>query len=166
MPRSPTPAEPPAGPVPAPRCCLPHTSRRRLPRPRLFRGAITRRLRSRGRPRTTQHSVPAGWPTLAGQVFHLLGRKAGFRHVTPWLPPPPSFAWRKTRTSARGQPWLRSMACRKSTAMTPCAARKIAGMRSSKDSFPPSICNMPASVRCSRKPSIRRGSENSGAFKP
>ena len=34
-------------------------------------------LRSRGRPRTTQHSVPAGWPTLAGQVFHLLGRNGG-----------------------------------------------------------------------------------------
>ena len=60
-------------------------------------------LRSRGRPRTTQHSVPAGWPTLAGQVFHLLGRIEGFRHVTAWLPPSPSFAWRKTGTSARRQ---------------------------------------------------------------
>ena len=39
-------------------------------------------LRSRGRPRTTQHSVPAGWPALAGQVFHLLGRIEGFRHVS------------------------------------------------------------------------------------
>ena len=69
-------------------------------------------LRSRGRPRTTQHSVPAGWPTLAGQVFHLLGRIEGFRHVTAWLPPSPSFAWRKTRTSAyRPQPTPRTGPC-------------------------------------------------------
>ena len=34
-----------ARPVPAPRCCLPHTSRRRLPRSRLFRGSITRPAR-------------------------------------------------------------------------------------------------------------------------
>ena len=55
----------------------------RLPRSRLFRGSITRparlpALRSRGRPRTTQHSVP--WrPALAGQVLHLLGRTHGQR---------------------------------------------------------------------------------------
>ena len=67
-----------------------------------FRGSITRptdslcTLRSRGRPRTTQHSVPAGGQPLPGQGFHLLGRKEGFRHVCPltWLPPSPSFAWR------------------------------------------------------------------------
>ena len=85
MPRSPTPAEPPA----------PGQSRRR---DGAFRschsvgfhdeddfGAQSRgllgflcTLRSRGRPRTTQHSVPAGWPTFAGQVFHLSGRNRRF----------------------------------------------------------------------------------------
>ena len=85
MPRSPTPAEPPA----------PGQARRR---DGAFRschsvgfhkeddfGAQSRglqgflcTLRSRGRPRTTQHSVPAGWPTLAGQVFHLSGRNRRF----------------------------------------------------------------------------------------
>ena len=53
-------------------------------------------LRSRGRPRTTQHSVPAGRSTLAGQDSHLLGRREGFRHVATWHPPSPGFAWRKT----------------------------------------------------------------------
>ena len=78
-------------------------SRRRLPRSPLFRGAITRTLRSRGRPgpRNTRFRLAGQpWP---GQVFHLLGRIEGFRHVTAWLPPPPSFAWRKTGTSAHRQ---------------------------------------------------------------
>ncbi len=57
-------------------------------------------------PRNTRFRLAGQpWP---GQVFHLLGRKEGFRHVNPWLPPPPSFAWRKTGTSAhrcgRGRP--------------------------------------------------------------
>ncbi len=67
-----------------------------------FRGSITRptgslcTLRSRGRPRTTQHSVPAGGQPCPGQDSHLLGRKEGFRHSCwlTWLPPSPSFAWR------------------------------------------------------------------------
>ena len=43
MPRSPTPAEPAApGQSRRRRWCLPHPSRRRLPRSRLFRGSITR----------------------------------------------------------------------------------------------------------------------------
>jgi hypothetical protein len=54
-----------------------------------FRGSITRpastlcTLRSRGRPRTTQHSVPAGGQPLPGQDLHLLGRIEGFRHGYP-----------------------------------------------------------------------------------
>ena len=56
-------------------------------------------LRSRGHPRSTQHSVPAGRSTLAGQDSHLLGRIEGFCHVTTCLPPSPSFAWRKTSPS-------------------------------------------------------------------
>ena len=55
-----------------------------------FRGSITQptgtlcTLRSRGRPRTTQHSVPAGGQPLPGQDSHLLGRKEGFRHGYPF----------------------------------------------------------------------------------
>ena len=43
------------------------------------------------------------WPALTGQGSHLLGRIEGFRHVYPatWLPPSPSFAWRKL--GGRGQ---------------------------------------------------------------
>jgi hypothetical protein len=53
------------------------------------RGSITRpirslcTLRSRGRPRTTQHSVPAGGQPLPGQDLHLLGRIEGFCHGCP-----------------------------------------------------------------------------------
>jgi len=59
---------------------------RRPPQSVSFRGSITRparslcTLRSRGRPRTTQHSVPAGGQPLPGQDFHLLGRIEGFCH--------------------------------------------------------------------------------------
>ena len=84
MPRSPTPAEPPA----------PGQSRRLdgafrschsvgfrdtdfVAQSRGLQGFLCT-LRSRGRPRTTQHSVPAGWPALAGQVSHLLGRNRRF----------------------------------------------------------------------------------------
>ena len=63
-------------------------------------------LRSRGRPRTTQHSVPAGWPTLTGQVFHLLGRNRRFPSCHRMhFPPSPSFAWRKTSPV----PYIRKM---------------------------------------------------------
>ena len=70
-----------ARPVPAPRCCLPHTSRRRLPRSRLFRGSITRVSKApcvrfaagvAPAPRNTRFRLAGQpWP---GQVFHLLGR--------------------------------------------------------------------------------------------
>ena len=72
-----------------------------------FRGSITRptgslcTLRSRGRPRSCA-TLDSGWgPALSGQDSHLLGRIEGFRHVSPstWLPPSPSFAWRKN-------PWV------------------------------------------------------------
>jgi hypothetical protein len=78
------------------------------------RGSITRpagplcTLRSRDHSRSTQHSVPAGGQPLPGQDLHLLGRSEGFRHACPstWLPPSPSFAWRKPgghgRLLARG----------------------------------------------------------------
>jgi hypothetical protein len=53
-------------------------------------------LRSQGRPRTTQHSVPAGGQPLPGQDLHLLDRIEGFCHGYPStsLSPSPSFAWR------------------------------------------------------------------------
>ena len=56
---------------------------------RCSRGSITRpagslcTLRSRGRPQTTQHSVPAGGQPLPGQDLHLLGRIEGFCLVCP-----------------------------------------------------------------------------------
>ena len=55
-----------------------------------FRGSITRptdtlcMLRSRGRPRTTQHSVPAGGQPLPGQDLHLLDRIESFCHAYPF----------------------------------------------------------------------------------
>src|SRR5258708_10785376 len=61
------------------RCGLPCGKRRRLPRRVPFRGSITRpthslcTLRSRGHPRTTQHSVPAGCQPLPGRSAYLLG---------------------------------------------------------------------------------------------
>lgn len=36
------------------------------------------RFAARGRPRATQHSVPAGWSALAGQAVHLLGSNRRF----------------------------------------------------------------------------------------
>jgi hypothetical protein len=65
----------PSGSRPYPcsqRRCLPRIPRRRLPRLGLSRGSITRparslsTTRSRGRPRTTQDSVPAGGPPWPG----------------------------------------------------------------------------------------------------
>ena len=62
-------------------------------------------VRSRGRPRTCA-TLDSGWgPALSGRDSHPLGRVEGFRHVYPstWLPPSPSFAWRKNpRFSATG----------------------------------------------------------------
>ena len=69
MPRSSTPADRRPRPLQDRRCGLPHFKQRRL-RICPFRGSITRparslcTLRSRGRPRTTQHSIPAGGQPL------------------------------------------------------------------------------------------------------
>ena len=103
MPRSRTPAEPPApghlGAAMMPAALVTASAVRDVYE---FRGSITRPARlpvyasQTASPLPTQHSVPAGWPTLAGQDSHLRRRKEGFRHVTTCLPPSPSFAWRKT----------------------------------------------------------------------
>jgi hypothetical protein len=101
-------ASPPAGPLipghTGKRYCLPCGKLRRLPRRISFRGSITRpigslcTLRSRGRPRSTQHSVPAGGQPLPGRVTTCRVRSEGFclcflhRH-----PPPPGLAWRNFR---------------------------------------------------------------------
>ena len=102
MPRSPTPAEPNAPDRVAQtnsarRWCLPLLSQRRLPR--CIRISWLNHAACRlpvyasqtASPLPTQHSVPAGWSTLAGQDSHLLGRTEGFRHFMQ-LPPSPSFA--------------------------------------------------------------------------
>ena len=79
MPRSSTPADPTTLAT-AGRAMLPSAQKTAsAPRSVPFRGSITRpahslcTLRSRGRPRTTQHSVPAGAYPLPGQDFHVLG---------------------------------------------------------------------------------------------
>ena len=120
MPRSRTPAEPPApghlGAAMMPSALVTASASAMftnfVAQSRGLQGFLCT-LRSRGHPRTTQHSVPAGWPTLAGQDSHLRGRKEGFRHVNACLPPSPSFAWRNTRVaptsgtrSAAGSPWF------------------------------------------------------------
>ena len=86
MPRSPTPAEPaapdrlgaPVVPSALVTASASAMSTDFVAQSRGLQGSLCT-LRSRGRPRTTQHSVPAGWPTLAGQVFHLSGRNRRFR---------------------------------------------------------------------------------------
>ena len=106
MPRSRTPAEPPApghlGAAMMPSALVTASASAMftnfVAQSRGLQGFLCT-LRSRGHPRTTQHSVPAGWPTLAGQDSHLRGRKEGFRHVNACLPPSPSFAWRNTRVA-------------------------------------------------------------------
>ena len=106
MPRSPTPAEPHApdhlGAAMVPSALVTASASAMftdfVAQSRSLQGSLCT-LRSRGRPRSTQHSVPAGRSTLAGQDSHLLGRIEGFCHVTTCLPPSPSFAWRKTSPS-------------------------------------------------------------------
>ena len=108
MPRSPTPAEPHApdhlGAAMVPSALVTASASAMftdfVAQSRSLQGSLCT-LRSRGHPRSTQHSVPAGRSTLAGQDSHLLGRIEGFCHVTTCLPPSPSFAWRKTSPSPR-----------------------------------------------------------------
>jgi len=63
----------------------PFSEQDRLSRSERFRGSITRlthslcTLRSRGHPRTTQHSVPAGGQPLPDRIGCLLGPTEGFR---------------------------------------------------------------------------------------
>ena len=89
------------GPARCSCCGLPPSERRRL-RKLCFRGSITRparplcTLRRRGRPRTTQHSVPVDGPSFPAQDFHLPGRSERFPMdslpaMSP-LPPPPGKA--------------------------------------------------------------------------
>ncbi len=84
MPRSSTPADPTTLAM-AGRAMLPSAQKTAsAPRSVPFRGSITRpahslcTLRSRGRPRATQHSVPAGAYPLPGQDFHLQGSSRKF----------------------------------------------------------------------------------------
>ena len=84
MPRSSTPADPTTLAMTG-RAMLPSAQKTAsAPRSVPFRGSITRpahalcTLRSRGHPRTTQHSVPAGAYPLPGQDFHLLGSSRKF----------------------------------------------------------------------------------------
>ena len=133
MPRSPTPAEPRTpGTVPAPAVvpsALVTASASAMltdivARSRGLQGSLCT-LRSRGRPRTTQHSVPAGRSSLAGQDSHLLGRREGFRHVATWHPPSPGFAWRKTSPSPTGHRSRGSRStchCRQGSTARPVAA--------------------------------------------
>ena len=81
MPRSRTPAEPPAPGLPG-AAVVPSalvtasasaTYTHFVAQSRGLQGFLCT-LRSRGRPRTAQHSVPAGRPTLAGRASHPLGR--------------------------------------------------------------------------------------------
>ena len=70
------------------RCGLPCGKRRRLPRRVPFRGSITRpthslcTLRSRGHPRTTQHSVPAGCQPLPGRSATCWVPSRGFSYIS------------------------------------------------------------------------------------
>ena len=119
MPRSPTPAEPHApdhlGAAMVPSALVTASASAMftdfVAQSRSLQGSLCT-LRSRGRPRSTQHSVPAGWPTSAGQDSHLRGRKEGFRHVTTCLPPSPSFAWRKASSPPGCQPWATAASSR------------------------------------------------------
>ena len=75
------------------------TSTPRLPLSRLYHAACTLSVYASQPGSPPDHATldSGWWPALTGQDFHLLGRVEGFRHVYPstWLPPSPSFAWRK-----------------------------------------------------------------------
>lgn len=109
MPRSQTPADPPH-PACSVRTMLPSVIATTSAPPQTpFRGSITRpagslcTLRRRGRPRTTQHSVPAGGQPLPDQDFHLAGSLRRFPSCYRIrLPPSPGFAWRNANWSLTG----------------------------------------------------------------
>ena len=154
MPRSRTPAEPPApghlGAAMMPSALVTASASAMytnfVAQSRGLQGFLCT-LRSRGHPRTTQHSVPAGWPTLAGQDSHLRGRKEGFRHVTACLPPSPSFAWRKPG----GRGWLPTPGSRRSgrAQFGHPAPRAVVSLRAARAPASRHFRRLPATCRTS-----------------